>query len=198
MRPDLKKFRHFCHILKAFANWFSKPSFSIGQKFYLTLANLWCCWANFIGVSGQILANNFAIWSHCFWAEIFCSIPHIIINRPILDPFSLFLSFQYRWQLIKIANDWIRTPVLSWWKQQLIQLCHNLCQCDQKICRAGWVACIFYKNGPFPASFIIYFWSFSHKHYNFYNNICEKLSIQYLLPGFEPTTSWAWVSCHNH
>ena len=43
----------------------------------------------------------------------------------------------------------------------------------------------------------IYFLSFSNKHYNFYNNIMWKMSIQYLVLGFELTNSWTQVSSDN-
>ena len=46
--------------------------------------------------------------------------------------FSLFSSFQYRWQTvnnidIKFADDWIRTADLWHWKRLLCQLSHNHC-----------------------------------------------------------------------
>ena len=41
---------------------------------------------------------------------------------------------------------------------------------------------------PSPASFMVYLRLFKKQHYNFYN-ICEKMSIQYPVPGIEPTTS---------
>ena len=63
--PDLAKIRHFCHILKAFGL-FSKPSFCIGHKFEPTLGNFHAIGQIYIGVSGQILTNNLAIWSHWF------------------------------------------------------------------------------------------------------------------------------------
>ena len=40
-----------------------------------------------------------------------------------------------------------------------------------------------------PGLFYRLFSVFSNKHYNFYNNICEKMSILYLVLGFEPATS---------
>ena len=40
----------------------------------------------------------------------------------------------------------------------------------------------FLKNGPTPASFF----QTQDKFYNKY--ICEKMSLQYTVPGFEPTT----------
>ena len=46
----------------------------------------------------------------------------------------------------------------------------------------------FFKNGPTPASFS-FFSVFSSKHqYNFYNKYMWKMSIQFTVPGFEPTT----------
>ena len=46
---------------------------------------------------------------------------------------------------------------------------------------------IVFLNGPTPASFSFIF-VFSNKYYNFTTNICEKISIQYTVPGFKPTT----------
>ena len=46
-------------------------------------------------------------------------------------------------------------------------------------------------NGSSPASF-------SNKHYNFDNKNSEKLSIQFMVLGFEPTTFTIGVSSHNH
>ena len=57
---------------------------------------------------------------------------------------------------------------------------------------------LFFKNWPTPASFCLFlvFWN---KHYKFFTtNICEKMSIQYMVPGFEPMTFGTWVSSHNH
>ena len=39
---------------------------------------------------------------------------------------------------------------------------------------------------------------FSNKQYNFYNKSMWKMSIQYMVPGFEPTTFGTCVSSHNH
>ena len=44
----------------------------------------------------------------------------------------------------------------------------------------------------------VYFWSFQTNISIFTTNICEKMSIQYTVPGFEPTTFGTWVSSHNH
>ena len=45
-----------------------------------------------------------------------------------------------------------------------------------------------FLNGPIPASFSFIFWSFQTNITIFTTNICEKISIQYTVPGFEPTT----------
>ena len=58
-----------------------------------------------------------------------------------------------------------------------------------------------FKKWSNPGLFFIYFRSFSNKHqYNFYNKSMWKNvnSIQYTVPGFEPTTSRSWVISHNH
>ena len=45
-----------------------------------------------------------------------------------------------------------------------------------------------FLNGPTPASFIAYFRSFQTNIITiFTTKICEKMSIQYTVPGFEPT-----------
>ena len=45
-----------------------------------------------------------------------------------------------------------------------------------------------FKNGPTPASCIIYFQSFQTNSITVYNKYMWKMSIQYMVPGFEPTT----------
>ena len=56
----------------------------------------------------------------------------------------------------------------------------------------------FYKLAN-PASFIVYFRSFQANIITiFTTNMCEKMSIQYIVPGFEPTTFGTWVSYHDH
>ena len=44
------------------------------------------------------------------------------------------------------------------------------------------------KNGPTPPLFCL-FRSFQTNNTIFTTNICEKTSIQFMAPGFEPTTS---------
>ena len=55
-----------------------------------------------------------------------------------------------------------------------------------------------FQKWAMPSLSFVYFWSFSKKRYNFYNNIMWKMSIQYPAQGFEPMTSWTRVSSHNH
>ena len=49
-----------------------------------------------------------------------------------------------------------------------------------------------------PGHFFIYFRSSTKKNYNFSNKSMWKMSIQYMVLGFEPTTSWKRVYSHNH
>ena len=56
----------------------------------------------------------------------------------------------------------------------------------------------FFKNGPIPASFSFIFGLFQTNNTIFTANICEKMSIQYTVPGFETTTFRTWVSSDNH
>ena len=58
----------------------------------------------------------------------------------------------------------------------------------------------FYKKGPSPASFSFICGLFQTNNTIFTTNQCIKnvMSIQYLVPGFEPTTFGMWVSSHNH
>ena len=46
----------------------------------------------------------------------------------------------------------------------------------------------YFLNGPTPASFIVNFRSFQTNIITIFTSICEKMSIQYAVPGFEPTT----------
>ena len=56
---------------------------------------------------------------------------------------------------------------------------------------------VFFKWAS-PGLFYVYFRSFQTNIAIFTTNICEKMSIQYTVPGFEPTTFGARVSSHNH
>ena len=61
-----------------------------------------------------------------------------------------------------------------------------------------WIVFLFFKNGPTPASFSFIFGLFKQTLQIFTTNVCEKMSIQYTAPGFEPTTLGTWVSSLNH
>ena len=53
----------------------------------------------------------------------------------------------------------------------------------------GLFILIFFKNGPTPASFLFIFCLFKQTSLQFLQRIyVEKMSIQYAVPGFEPTT----------
>ena len=49
-----------------------------------------------------------------------------------------------------------------------------------------------------PRPLLVYFQSFSNKHYNVYNKLIQKMSIQYAVQGFEPTTFRTRVWTHSH
>ena len=66
----------------------------------------------------------------------------------------------------------------------------NVCQNSVKF--------LFFAKWANPGLFFVYFRSFlKKKQYNFYNKSMLKMSIQmsiqYLMPGFEPTSSQTWV-----
>ena len=54
-----------------------------------------------------------------------------------------------------------------------------------------------FLDGPTQASFHL-FLVFLNKQYNFYNKSMQKMSIQYMVPGFKPTTFQTWVITHKH
>ena len=80
-------------------------------------------------------------------------------------------------------------------EQQISEKLHRLelplsHSADQCICFLS-LYCIYstFLNGPTQASFIIYFQSFQTDIIAiFTTNICEKMFIQYMVLGFEPTT----------
>ena len=55
---------------------------------------------------------------------------------------------------------------------------------------------VFLKKWANPGLFFVYFRSFQTN--NFYNKYMWKMSIQYMVPRFEPTTFGTQVSSHNH
>ena len=56
----------------------------------------------------------------------------------------------------------------------------------------------FFKKGPFPGRFFVYFRSFSIKHhYNCYSKLMGKMSIQYTVLRFKPITFRNCVSSRN-
>ena len=56
----------------------------------------------------------------------------------------------------------------------------------------------FLKNGPIPASFSFIFGLFKQTSLQFLQQIYVKMSIQYMVPGFKPTTFGMWVPSPNH
>ena len=56
---------------------------------------------------------------------------------------------------------------------------------------------LFFYKWANPGLFFIYFWSFQ-KTIQFLQQMYIKISIQYTVPRFEPTTFGTWVSSLNH
>ena len=56
----------------------------------------------------------------------------------------------------------------------------------------------FLKKWANPGLFSFIFGHLKQTLQNFTTNRCEKISIQYTVPGFEHTTFGTWVSSHNH
>ena len=54
-----------------------------------------------------------------------------------------------------------------------------------------------FLNGP-SRSLFVNFWSFSNKHYKFYDKLAWKMCTQYTEMGFEPTSFRSWVSSRNN
>ena len=57
---------------------------------------------------------------------------------------------------------------------------------------------IVFKNLSQPRPHLSITFVFSNKNTIFTANKCEKMSIQYTMLGFEPTTFGTWVSSQNH
>ena len=60
----------------------------------------------------------------------------------------------------------------------------------------NWIFKFIFFNGN-PRLFLIYFRLFKQE-LQFYSKYMEKFSIQYMVLGFEPTTSRTLISSHNH
>ena len=74
-----------------------------------------------------------------------------------------------------MAKYW-QTTIWSHW-QELMLCCH----------RSPQTGVIFFKWAN-PGLFFVYFQSFQTNNTIFTTNICEKMYIQYTVPGFKPTT----------
>ena len=114
-----------------------------------------------------------------------CLLSIVFKNWPFKASFSFnfrLFKFQYSWLLtfnLNLANDWIWNADLWSRKWPLYQLRHNHCP--------STFTC-FFKKWDNPGPFYRLFSVFSNKHhYKFYNKLRWKMSIQYTVPGFEPS-----------
>ena len=145
-------------------------------------------------LTGQMLKNNLAIWSHCNWNfHRICFRTKLVHHVKTLHEGERSFKCQHCSKRftsksnMKVHEGVMHTgkPVSFKIKPKTIYFC-----CGQFF--------LFLKNGPTRPLFRL-FLVFSNKHhYNFYNKYMWKMSIQYTVPGFKPTTFGTWVSSHNH
>ena len=76
----------------------------------------------------------------------------------------------------------------------LLQLLYSCCSCCSSCCCCYILVVLVGQPWPLFHLFLV----FSSKQYNFYNKSMWKMSIQYMVPGFKPTTSRTQVVTHNH
>ena len=135
-----------------------------------------------------------------------------------LPLFLYFLSIQLTVGNIKFVDDWIRTADLWRRKQPLYQLSHNICPLSNRYVWSHGVnrqillpslglaperlnhylfivpnIDFFKKNWPTRPLFNLLS-SFQTHITIFTTNKGEKMSIQYTVPGFKPTTFGTWGS----
>ena len=94
--PDVVKNRHFGQILKVFGN-FWNLHFALGKLLNL-LWQFFVFGQIFIGVSGQILKNIFAIWSHWPHSKVLSRMLSFLWNLPETDikQRRIYVSHEFR------------------------------------------------------------------------------------------------------
>ena len=90
--------------------------------------------------------------------------------------------------------------ILWFWKQLLVCFIESIAEealVSKYLDRALLLKSFFKRMGQ-PRPLFRLFLVFPNKQFNFYNESMWKMSIQYMAPGFEPTTVQTWVVSHNH
>ena len=98
--------------------------------------------------------------------------------------------------LMRDFNQCALVPQKLFLDKSAIILFHQMMKISLKHL-AKWNGNFFKKMGQ-PRPFFVYFRSFQTKITNFYYKYMWKMSVQYMVPGFEPTTFGTWLSSHNH
>ena len=107
--------------------------------------------------------------------------------------FNFFKAFNFKLVCICDREKIIHKCKAAWWVLTLL-----LYLCLPVLAMHLFLPFLFLKkNRPTPASFSFIFGLFKQTLQIFNTNICEKMSIQYTVLGFEPTTFGTWVSSHN-
>ena len=89
----------------------------------------------------------------------------------------------YPWSAVKNFQRLLHFKIIAYPDEEIATF-HYVCPDQLRVCKNN----PFLKNGPTPASFPFIFCLFKQTLQIFTTNVCEKMSIQYTAPGFEPTT----------
>ena len=100
--------------------------------------------------------------------------------------FFIFCLFKKQTKFVALKNTVLLRADLSCWR---LQLRHRCCQFIYFCKKMGQ---------PRPLLSFIFGLLQTNIITIFTTNICEKMSIQYTVSGFEPTTFGTWVSSLNH
>ena len=134
---------------------------------------------------------NYDIWHRAIWD--FCESNN---DLPIRCGDQASLNLRY----LKNNNLYLWCNVTYRLRAMLIRLIPASVRSNLKSILKNLFCCIFFlKNGPTPASFLFILGLFQANIITiFTTNICEKNSIEYMVPGFKPMTFRMWISTHNH
>ena len=113
-----------------------------------------------------------------------------LISQNLVSGVKIFpgLFSAISWNVERLKQSW-KISAAAFWPFRARSLCRLV---------LGRNSNYIFFNGPTLASFSFIF-VFSNTHFKLCNKcVCEKMSIQYMVPGFELTTFGTWVSSHNH
>ena len=155
----------------------------------------------------SFLGNFYRHWANCKWNSLdkcLIGLPYhwkylILWQQKLLSDEASLVCFCQKMQslgyeMLLRNRDWAK-----FWKLLHSQDSRYETETKSKVFFVKKLS-IFFVKWAIPGLFFVYFRSFSNKQNNFYNKSMWKnvKSIQYLAPGFEPTTFGSWVSSHTH